>query len=157
MIIETYLQFFLHDLNKLKEEISLYKNESDLWVLKGDIKNSGGTLALHLIGNLKHFIGAQLGNTGYVRQRDKEFSDRNISREKLFTEIEEAISIVTKTMSNLKDEDLNKEYPIKFLEEKRTVSYILLTLATHLNYHLGQINYHRRMTMPPPCLPDRQA
>ncbi len=82
-MIQTYLQFFLRDLNKLKEEISLYKNENDLWAVKGDVKNSGGTLALHLIGNLKHFIGAQLGNTGYIRNRDKEFSDKNIPKEKI--------------------------------------------------------------------------
>ena len=145
MIIENYTEFFLRDLNKVKEEISLYKNESDLWIVKGDIKNSGGTLALHLIGNLKHFIGAQLGNTGYVRQRDKEFLDRNIPREKLLSEIDEVTSITLKTLSNLKDEDLTKEYPIKFLEEKRTIGYMLLTLSTHFNYHLGQVNYHRRL------------
>lgn len=145
MIIQNLLDLFLHNLNKLKEEISLFKNESDLWILKGDIKNSTGTLALHLIGNLKHFIGAQLGNTGYARQRDKEFSDRNVPREKLIAEIDEVISIVKKSLSNLKDEDLGKEYSIKYLEEKRTIGYILLTLSTHLNYHLGQINYHRRL------------
>ena len=116
-----------------------------MWAIKGDIKNSAGTLALHLIGNLKHFIGVQLGNTGYVRQRDKEFSDRNVPKEKILTEIDEVISIVKRSLSNLKEEDLSKEYPIKFLEEKRTLGYILLTLSTHLNYHLGQINYHRRL------------
>ncbi|TAL61811.1 MAG: DinB family protein [Bacteroidetes bacterium] len=145
MIAENYLQFFLRDLTKVKEEFSLYKNENDLWILKGDVKNSTGTLALHLIGNLKHFIGAQLGNTGYVRQRDKEFSDRNVPKGRILSEIEETISMLKKILPTIKDSDLEKEYPIKFLEEKRTIGYILLTLSTHLNYHLGQINYHRRM------------
>lgn len=150
MIIQQLTEFFLRDVNKLKEEISLYKNESDLWVLKGDIKNPGGTLALHLIGNLKHFIGAQLGNTGYVRQRDKEFADRNIPREIILKEIDETIAVLKKVLPTIKDSDLQKEFPIKFLEEKRTTGYILLTLSTHLSYHLGQVNYHRRMTTPQP-------
>ncbi|MFI5164824.1 MAG: DinB family protein [Bacteroidia bacterium] len=145
MIVSQLTEFYLRDLNKLKEEISLYKNENDLWITKGDVKNSAGTLALHLIGNLKHFIGAQLGGTGYVRQREKEFSDRNVPREKLLAEIGEVISILKKVLPNLKDQDLSKEFPVEFLGEKRSIGYILLTLSAHLNYHLGQINYHRRL------------
>ena len=144
MMIQNYQESFLRDLNKLREEISLYKNEADLWAVKGEIKNSAGTLALHLTGNLKHFIGTQLGNTGYVRQRDKEFSERNVSREKLISGIDEVIDTVKKVLPTLKDEDLEKEYPIKFLEEKRTIGYMLVTLSTHFNYHLGQVNYLRR-------------
>ena len=145
MMTKIFHANYLQNLNKLKEEVSLYKKENDLWEVKEDIKNPGGTLAIHLIGNLKHFIGAQLGNTGYIRNRDKEFSDRNVSREKIIREIDEVIAILEKVFLKLKDEDLGKEFPIKFLEEKRTIGYILLTLATHLNYHLGQINYHRRL------------
>ncbi len=150
MTIQLLTDFYLRDLNKLKEEISLYKNEIDLWALKGDVKNSGGTLALHLIGNLKHFIGTQLGNTGYVRQRDKEFSDRGVPRGTILKEIDETIAILKKVLPAVKDSDLEKEYPIKFLEEKRTIGYILITLSTHLSYHLGQINYHRRIITPQP-------
>jgi hypothetical protein len=150
MMIQHFTEFYLRDLKKLKEEISLYRNENDLWILKGDVKNSAGTLALHLIGNLKHFIGAQLGATGYVRNRDKEFAERNIPRENILKEIDEVISILKKVMANIKEADLVKEYPIEFLGEKRTIGYILLVLSTHLNYHLGQINYHRRLLMPQP-------
>ena len=144
-MIKHFADFYLRDLSKLKEEISLYKNENDLWLLNGDVKNSAGTLALHLIGNLKHFIGAQLGKTGYVRNRDKEFAERNIPREFILKEIDEVIAILKKVLSTVKDADLEKEFPIEFLGEKRTIGYILLVLATHLNYHLGQVNYHRRM------------
>jgi hypothetical protein len=73
-------ELYLSNLTKLKEELSAFKNETDLWHTQGDVKNSPGNLALHLTGNLKHFIGAQLGNTGYVRNRDKEFADKNIPR-----------------------------------------------------------------------------
>ncbi|HEY4797796.1 MAG TPA: DUF1572 family protein [Bacteroidia bacterium] len=145
MTTSSLLPWYLRDLNKLKEEIASYKNENDLWVVKGDINNSAGNLALHLTGNLKHFIGALLGNTGYVRNRDKEFADKNIPRPTLLKEIDDMISILEKTLSGIKEEDLGKEYPAPFLGEKRTIGYLLLTLLMHLNYHLGQINYHRRL------------
>jgi len=145
MISQTLLPWFLRDLNKLKEEISLYKNESDLWILKGDIKNSAGTLSLHLIGNLKHFIGAQLGNTGYIRNRDKEFSDRNVPKATLLMGLSETLEIVKTTLPKLTDEDLQKDFPVPFLEKTRPVIEILFILYGHLNYHLGQVNYHRRL------------
>jgi Protein of unknown function (DUF1572) len=145
MMIQPYLEFLLRDLDKVKEEISLYKNENDLWMVKGDIQNAAGTLTLHLIGNLKHFIGAQIGFTGYVRNRDKEFSERNTSREKLIAEIEEVILMVKKILPTIKDEDFGKEFPVEMYGAKRTTGYILLSLSTHFCYHLGQINYHRRL------------
>ena len=145
MMIQPYLEFFLRDLNKLKEEIQLYKNENDLWKVESEIQNSAGTLALHLIGNLKHFIGAQIGFTGYVRNRDREFSDRNISREKIVFEVEEAISIVKTVLPTIKDEDFSKEFPLEMYGAKRNTGYIILSLSTHFCYHLGQINYHRRL------------
>ena len=144
-MIQPYIEFFLRDLNKLKEEIQLYKNENDLWKVESEIQNSAGTLTLHLIGNLKHFIGAQIGITGYVRNRDREFSDRNISREKLILEIEETISIVKTVLPTVKDEDFSKEFPVEMYGAKRNTGYILLSLSTHFCYHLGQINYHRRL------------
>lgn len=145
MITQTLLPWFLRDLNKLREEISLYKNENDLWILKGDIKNSAGTLALHIIGNLKDRIGAQLGNTGYIRNRDKEFSERNVSRELLLKEIDDVITIVQKILPTITDEKFNSEYPTEFLGSKRTVGEIFFIFYGHLNYHLGQLNYHRRL------------
>lgn len=141
----TYLlELFEKDIKKLIEEITLY-SEKDLWLLKGDIKNSPGTLALHIAGNLKHFIGAQLGKTGYVRQRDREFSERNISKEGLLKGLNETLEIVKITLPKLTDQDLQKDFPIPFLEKTRPVLEILFILYGHLNYHLGQVNYHRRL------------
>lgn len=148
MTSHLLLAHFEKDIHKLIEEISLYKNENDLWVLKGEIKNSPGTLALHITGNLKHFIGAQLGKTGYVRERDKEFSDRNVSKEKILKGLREALEIVKTTLPKLSDEDLKKDFPIPFLEKNRPVLEILFILYGHLNYHLGQVNYHRRSLTP---------
>lgn len=145
MIAQNFLSWYLRELNKLKEEISLYKNEANLWMIKGEVKNPPGTLAVHLIGNLKHFIGAQLGNTGYIRNRDKEFSDRNVPRETILKEIDEVIEIVQKVLPTISDEKFNSEFPLEFLGQKRSVGEILFILYGHLNYHLGQINYHRRL------------
>ncbi len=136
---------YLSNLTKLKEEISAFKNENDLWHTQSDVKNSPGNLALHLTGNLNHFIGAQLGNTGFIRNRDLEFADKNIPCTEIITGIDKAMEVVTTVLSNLTDEDLQKQYPILFLGKQYNTVEILFILYGHLNYHLGQINYQRRL------------
>jgi Protein of unknown function (DUF1572) len=136
---------FERDLNKLNEEISLYKNEADLWKIKEGISNSGGNLTLHLVGNLNHFIGAILGNTGYVRERDKEFSLKDIPRKQLADDINNTSAIVTNTLSSLSEDDLEKDFPVPINNKISATGFILVFLLAHLNYHLGQINYHRRL------------
>ena len=145
MIISSLKSLFTRDLEKLKKEISLYSSEDKLWIVEKSISNSAGNLCYHLIGNLKHFIGAQLGNTGYTRQRDLEFSAKGIPRSQLLGEVDEVIAIIIKALDQLTDEDLARDYPIVVFEEKMSTGYFLVHLATHLNYHLGQINYHRRL------------
>ena len=145
MIAEIFRESYQRELKKLREEIVLYKNENDLWVLNGEIKNCAGNLALHLIGNLRHFMGAVLSGSGYVRNRDQEFSEKNISREKIIQDLDEVISLVSKTISDIPDEDMLKEYPIEFLGKNRTNMELFVFLFGHLTYHLGQINYHRRL------------
>ncbi|MBL7806657.1 MAG: DinB family protein [Saprospiraceae bacterium] len=143
----TLLEFFERDLLKLREEIGLYVDESAIWEIRGSIANSAGTLCLHLTGNLKHFIGAVLGNTGYIRQRELEFSLRNVPREELLAGIDEARIDIKNVLQSFSEADFDTTYP----QEKhgQTVSnrYMLLHLLTHLNYHLGQVNYHRRLTV----------
>ena len=78
MLSETIAEIFDRDLNKLRIEISSYSDEAKMWVIEKNIKNSGGNLCLHLIGNLKQFIGNVLGNRPYQRNRDAEFSLKNI-------------------------------------------------------------------------------
>lgn len=144
MISKNILPWYLRELNKLKEELALFPDDRSIWSVKGDINNSPGTLTLHLIGNLKHFIGGQLGNTGYVRDRDKEFSERNISAAELIRQVDEVIAIVQKTLTGLSEKQLEAEFPLEFLGAKRSTGEILFILYGHLNYHLGQINYYRR-------------
>lgn len=145
MITSPLEQLFERDLNKLKEEINLYTDESLLWKTEKEISNSGGNLCLHLIGNLNHFIGATLGNTGYIRQRDLEFSAKNVSVNEMNNQIDDVIVTVKKVLSGLSQEDLNSAFPIEVFGYEMTTEFFLLHLSTHLSYHLGQINYHRRL------------
>ncbi len=145
MIKASLLEFFERDLIKLKEEINLYKEESTLWILKGDIFNTAGNLCLHLTGNLKHFIGSTLGNTGYVRDRDSEFALKNIPRKDLIADIDNTIKIVIDTINKMPDADFEKTFPLEKHGKIITTENMLIHLFGHLNYHLGQINFHRRL------------
>ena len=144
-MIDILKQLFTSDLEKLKTEISSYTDEMNLWKISGDIKNSGGNLCLHLCGNLQHFIGAVLGNSGYVRKRDAEFSKKNVPVKELVKEVELSITAVENTLNHLKEERLGEKYPRNVFGYEMTTEYFLIHLAAHLNYHLGQINYHRRL------------
>lgn len=144
-MIEILSQLYLRDLEKLKTEISSYKDESKIWVVSGDIKNSAGTLCLHLCGNLQHFIGAVLGNSSYVRNRDAEFTRRDVPIREIVAEIESTTKAVKLTLDSLSDAKLNEIYPSNIFGEGTTTIMFLVHLATHLYYHLGQINYHRRL------------
>jgi len=145
MLIETLIKLFNRDLNKLKEEISAYKVESNLWLVDKDVSNCSGNLCLHLVGNLKHFIGAELGETGYVRQRELEFSLKDVTRDELLKQVDETLTVVESTLNRLTTKDLEKEYRRRVFEDYMTTGYFLVHLSTHLAYHLGQINYHRRL------------
>lgn len=137
--------FYERDIRKLIEEIHSFKNEEDLWRIQGSVKNSGGNLALHIIGGLNHFIGATLSQTGYVRTRDQEFSQKCVERKALIVQLEKLIPMVNETIRALTQEDMEAEYPIFFDRKGTPTSYVLLQLLLHLNYHPGQVNYLRRM------------
>ncbi len=145
MLTDSLIKLFKRDLNALKREVESYEKESNLWLLHKDVKNSAGNLCLHLVGNLKTFIGASLGNTGYVRHRDLEFSLKDVPRSELLEQVDETIIIVEETLKTLTEADLQKEFVRRASEDKMTTEYFLIHLTMHLSYHLGQINYHRRL------------
>jgi len=145
MILETLRTLFRRDLEKLKKEISLYTNENKIWYTEKAISNSAGNLCLHLVGNLNTYIGAELGNSGYIRNRDLEFSLKDIPRQELIEKVEDTITVVESTLDKMTEDQLNKEYPALVFKEKTSIEYMLIHLATHLGYHLGQVNYHRRL------------
>jgi uncharacterized damage-inducible protein DinB len=145
MLTEILLHLYVRDLNKLRAEIEQFANEDDLWKTDGDVTNSAGNLCQHLTGNLQHFFGAVLGGTGYVRHRDAEFATKGVTKSDLLAEIDAAEAAVKNTLAKLSEEDLAKTYPIDGSDGPMTTAHYLTSLATHFNYHLGQINYHRRL------------
>lgn len=145
MLTETAKTLFNRDLNKLKSEIGSYKNEAILWVVDKSIANSAGNLCLHLIGNLNTYIGATLGGSNYIRNRELEFSLKDIPKQELINMIEATIIVVNETLGKITEEQLNSEYPMLVFQEKTSTEFFLVHLTTHLAYHLGQINYHRRL------------
>ena len=145
MILDSLKGLFDRDIEKVKQELSKYQHEENIWKIQKNIKNSGGNLALHLIGNLKHFIGAILGDSGYVRNRDAEFADKNIPVHDLLRQLDEVKTVIHNTFAKLSLEELDKKYPVNVFGYEMTTHFFLLHLIAHLNYHLGQINYHRRL------------
>ncbi|MEY4013090.1 MAG: hypothetical protein RIT22_2214 [Bacteroidota bacterium] len=147
MIVNSIKSIFIRDLSKLKGEIESYPNENSIWEIRSDINNSAGNLTLHLIGNLNTYIGAELNKTGYIRNRELEFTRKNVPRVQLIKSIEATINVIENVLDQLSVTDLKKEYPTLIWEKKTSTEYVLIHLTTHLAlaYHLGQINYHRRL------------
>lgn len=146
MLSATLATLFKRDINRVIDELSLYTNENDIWCVKSGISNSGGNLVLHLLGNLNTYIGKEIGKTGYIRNRDLEFSLKNVPRANLIEQLKMLLKVIDQSLANLSDEDMRKDYPIAVLNDTiSTTEFFLLHLLGHLNYHLGQINYHRRL------------
>ena len=145
MTIQALKALYIRDLARLKREINLYENDETLWRVERSIKNSGGNLCLHLIGNLKTYIGNGLADLDYARQRDVEFSGKGIDRMELFQQIDETIEAVKRGLDHLSEEQWNDDFPVVVWEKPTSMAFTLFHLYGHLNYHLGQINYHRRL------------
>ena len=145
MIIETLKILFARDLKRLRNEIELYNNEDNLWEIEKNITNSAGNLCLHLIGNLNTYIGIEIGETDYIRNRELEFSLKHIPKADLLKNIDETILVIDSALNKITQEDLIKEYPVVVFDTPTSTEHLLLHLSTHLSYHLGQINYHRRL------------
>jgi len=144
-IIGTLRALFNRDLNRLINEIESYTKEENLWIVDHQITNSAGNLALHLVGNLNTFIAGVIGKSGYIRKRDEEFSLKNIPRSQLIEMVTDTKAAVDKTLSEMDPALLNEEYPIAVFKDPLTYQFFLLHLSSHFTYHLGQINYHRRI------------
>lgn len=144
-IIESLRALFTRDLDRLIDEIEAYQTETNIWVVDQQISNCAGNLALHLVGNLNTFIGAVIGQTGYIRQRELEFSRKDVPKSELIDMISETKAIVDQSLQDMDPPLLNTEYPIMVFKEPQTYQHFLIHLTVHLGYHLGQINYHRRL------------
>ena|SRR5690349_15455905 len=145
MLVQIIKQLLVRDLGKLKNEIEQYRDQNKIWYTEKSISNSTGNLCLHLVGNLNTYIGTVFGKTDYIRNRDLEFSQKDIPGSELLKKIDDTILVVEKSLENVNDEQLEEEYPLLIWQEKTSTAYLLMHLTTHLTYHLGQVNYHRRL------------
>jgi len=135
----------VRELTSLRQEIEAYPSDADVWRVVPGISNPGGTLALHLAGNLQHFVGRVLGGTDYVRNRDLEFSARGLPKSELVAKINDAVAAVEQTFRRLDQAALESEYPEAVAKVRLNTGDFLIHLASHLAYHLGQVDYHRRI------------
>ncbi len=150
LLRDAVLVMLRRDLRTLDNEIAAYPDDESLWLTPPGISNSAGNLVLHLAGNLRHFVGRLLGGTDYVRNRDAEFSTRGVSREALRAEIRTTGDEVQRALQLMSLSRLAEGFPAGIGQPPKTVrtSDWLVHLATHLTYHIGQIDYHRRLLTP---------
>ncbi len=136
---------FQRDIDRLYTEIESYPTEASLWIISNEIANSGGNLCLHLIGNLSHFVGKEIGGLPYARDREFEFGGKNVPKAELLKGVQKLRKIMSTSLEGMNESLLEKEYPVQVFGYPMSHSYFLIHLYGHLNYHLGQINYHRRL------------
>ncbi len=157
MNADSLRRVIVRDLQALREELRAYEDERDIWKCPSGIKNSTGTLALHAVGNLQHYVGAQFGNTGYVRDRDAEFADRNVPVKDIEGRIDRTIAAIDSALGAMDAETLETEFPVEIAGTRLPTGLALLHLAVHLGYHLGQIDYHRRLVTGKPDTVEAQS
>jgi hypothetical protein len=142
---DVLILLFERDLKKLISELEAYRDEENIWKVSENISNSTGTLVLHLVGNLNHFIGAVMGNTGYIRNREAEFSLKNVPKQEMLDQIVNTIKVIESIIAEFPESRYPENYPFEVFGYPMTYEYFMMHLQGHLNYHLGQVNYHRRL------------
>ncbi|MBX7118884.1 MAG: DinB family protein [Gemmatimonadaceae bacterium] len=136
------------ELRTLAREVAAYPDDAALWRDVPGLANPGGVLARHLAGNVRAFIGTVLGGGGFVRDRDGEFAARGLTRAEVVAEVEAARAEVARVLPTLDAARLAAEYPQAVGGHRFTTARFVTHLAVHLGYHLGQLDYHRRMVAP---------
>lgn len=144
MSASTLKLLITRELRAFRRELEAYPDDASIWRAVPGLPNSGGTLALHVAGNLRHFIGSIIARDGYVRDRDSEFSRRDVPRAELIAGLDAAIASVERALASPAGELLQGAYPEPIAKRKVAAADFLVHLVAHLAYHLGQIDYHRR-------------
>ncbi|PZX54880.1 DinB family protein [Algoriphagus chordae] len=145
MSLKDFIQLFERDIEKLKQEILAYSNEDNLWKTDYKITNSAGNLCLHLIGNMSNYVGKEMGGFDYLRDREFEFAGKNVPKSELLDRLEKLQQVVTASLEGLDESMLERDYPLEVFGGKMSHNFFLIHLFGHFSYHLGQINYHRRL------------
>lgn len=145
MLSRELIRLFERDIDKLYKEIEAYTDEKILWQTSNHISNSAGNLCLHLLGNLQAFIGHELGGFDYTRDREFEFAGKDVPKSQLLSDILNLKRIMIISLEGIDENLITKNYPKEVFGKPMTNEHFLLHLFGHFNYHLGQINYHRRL------------
>jgi uncharacterized damage-inducible protein DinB len=144
MLSTELADLFARDLARLIQELTAFPDTASTWKTAPGVSNAAGTLALHLEGGLRHFIGWQLGKIEYKRDRPLEFSARGVERAELIARLEAVKASIPPVIASLSDSDLSAIYPENVTGKPMTTRQWLIHLSGHLNYHLGQVDYLRR-------------
>lgn len=142
---DDLVKLFDRELDKLIAELELFESEAALWAGAAGVSNAAGNLALHIVGNLNQYIGVRLGGTDYLRDRSAEFGSRDIPRHELIARVSATKTMLETVLVRLEAAQLEEIYPEEVLGYAMTTRYLLIHLYGHLNYHLGQVNYLRRV------------
>lgn len=142
------LKQFEDYLDRIITEINSFPDDKSLWVVPVGVLNSPGNLGLHITGNLLHFIGAIMGKTGYIRDREREFNIKDLPRSEVIRQLELAKHTLQQVLGNRTEATGLNEYPELFKGKKVSENEALSHLLAHLAYHTGQINYLRRIIHP---------
>ena len=145
MLVEAVCAILDRDLQALAREVMAYPDDATVWQVPEGAVNSTGTLVLHLSGNIQHFLGARLAESGFVRDRPAEFSSRGVPRAALLRQIEAAPTAVRAAADRVTDESLTGDYPEVVGGMRVAAGEYLIHLVSHFGYHLGQVDYHRRL------------
>ena len=144
MLSDELAALFARDIARLIQELRAFPDTESIWRTMAGVSNAAGTLALHLEGNLREYIGRQLGRIDYTRDRPLEFSARGVAREELIARLEAVKAAIPPVIAALSREQLEATYPEDVLKQPISTRQFLIHLLGHLNYHLGQVDYLRR-------------
>jgi uncharacterized damage-inducible protein DinB len=136
---------YARDLKRLIQEIQAFPDDQALWQVRPGVTNPAGNLALHLEGNLREYIGRQLGGAAYTRQRPLEFSSKDLPAAEIAARLTAVLELVPPVIAGLSEEQLDAQYPEEVYKPVMTTRQLLLHLYSHFSYHLGQIDYLRRI------------
>jgi len=140
----TVQTILLRELAAVRRSVEAYPDDASLWRLPAGLPNAGGTLVLHIAGNLRHYVGRMLGGVPYERDREAEFARRDVARDALLAEIDAAHDAVEQSLATVSDDAIRAVFPERISGRAFATDDLLLHLASHLAYHLGQLDYHRR-------------
>jgi uncharacterized damage-inducible protein DinB len=146
--MERFSKFYKRELNLLVNELNAFVSEDNIWVTLPNINNSAGNLSLHIIGNLQHFIGHIIGGSDYKRDRDAEFSTKNVARQSMIDDLHSTANMIEQVLGSINEEGMNRQFPIQLNNQSYTTYDFVMHLLIHLSYHVGQVNYLRRALEP---------